>query len=87
MYHETLQVRTEWSIPKEPHSDLLMPLLPYQKEGLGIFCIMLKLCNILRIYYVKGWMLAQEESEAVGGILADEVTTNNIIFFSNRSNI
>jgi len=28
-------VRKEWNTPVEPHSDLLMPLLPYQKEGLG----------------------------------------------------
>ena len=28
-------VRKEWNTPLEPHSDLLMPLLPYQKEGLG----------------------------------------------------
>ena len=28
-------VRKAWSTPKEPPSDLLMPLLPYQKEGLG----------------------------------------------------
>lgn len=28
-------VRKDWNIPVEPHSDLLMPLLPYQKEGLG----------------------------------------------------
>ena len=28
-------VRKEWNQPVEPHDDLLMPLLPYQKEGLG----------------------------------------------------
>jgi DNA repair protein RAD16 len=28
-------VRNEWRTAKDPHSDLLMPLLPYQKEGLG----------------------------------------------------
>jgi DNA repair protein RAD16 len=28
-------VRKTWTQPKEPSSDLLMPLLPYQKEGLG----------------------------------------------------
>ena len=28
-------VRVDWNTPKEPCSDLLMPLLPYQKEGLG----------------------------------------------------
>jgi DNA repair protein RAD16 len=28
-------VRTVWKNPMEPHSDLLLPLLPYQKEGLG----------------------------------------------------
>lgn len=28
-------VRKVWTEPKEPSEDLLMPLLPYQKEGLG----------------------------------------------------
>lgn len=28
-------VRTDWAIVKEPCSDLLLPLLMYQKEGLG----------------------------------------------------
>lgn len=28
-------VRKTWTEKKEPSSDLLMPLLPYQKEGLG----------------------------------------------------
>lgn len=28
-------VRKNWSQPMEPSSNLLMPLLPYQKEGLG----------------------------------------------------
>lgn len=28
-------VRKDWSEEKEPSDDLLMPLLPYQKEGLG----------------------------------------------------
>lgn len=28
-------VRVEWSEAKEPSDQLLMPLLPYQKEGLG----------------------------------------------------
>lgn len=28
-------VRNAWDQPLEPSSDLLMPLLPYQKEGLG----------------------------------------------------
>jgi DNA repair protein RAD16 len=28
-------VRKEWDQPVEPSDDLLMPLLPYQKEGLG----------------------------------------------------
>jgi DNA repair protein RAD16 len=28
-------VRKDWSISVEPSGDLLMPLLPYQKEGLG----------------------------------------------------
>jgi DNA repair protein RAD16 len=28
-------VRKDWNIPAEPSPDLLMPLLPYQKEGLG----------------------------------------------------
>ncbi len=28
-------VRSDWIESVEPHEDLLMPLLPYQKEGLG----------------------------------------------------
>jgi DNA repair protein RAD16 len=28
-------VRKAWDTPKEPPAHLLMPLLPYQKEGLG----------------------------------------------------
>jgi SNF2 family DNA or RNA helicase len=28
-------VRKDWTVPVEPHANLLMPLLPYQKEGLG----------------------------------------------------
>ena len=28
-------VRIDWNTPKEPCSDMLLPLLPYQKEGLG----------------------------------------------------
>ena len=32
------QLATEWSTPREPHSDLLAPMLPYQKEGLGWMC-------------------------------------------------
>jgi hypothetical protein len=47
-------VRKDWNQEMEPTEDLLMPLLPYQKEGLG-------------------WMLHQEQSEAAGGILADEM--------------
>ena len=47
-------VRKAWDQPFEPSGDLLMPLLPYQKEGLG-------------------WMLHQEQNEAHGGILADEM--------------
>ncbi|RNF02954.1 putative DNA repair protein [Trypanosoma rangeli] len=38
----------------EPSSELLRPLLRYQKEGLG-------------------WMIAQEQSDIKGGILADEM--------------
>ena len=53
-------VRKEWAEKLEPCDDLLMPLLPYQKEGLG-------------------WMVAQESSDALGGILADEVTSCVII--------
>ena len=28
-------VRIDWNTPKEPCNDMLLPLLPYQKEGLG----------------------------------------------------
>lgn len=28
-------VRKEWNEPMEPSTNMLMPLLPYQKEGLG----------------------------------------------------
>jgi DNA repair protein RAD16 len=28
-------VRKSWTAPREPSPHLLMPLLPYQKEGLG----------------------------------------------------
>jgi hypothetical protein len=28
-------VRKEWSTAMEPHSDLVLPMLPYQKEGLA----------------------------------------------------
>ena len=28
-------VRKEWDTPMEPSTNMLMPLLPYQKEGLG----------------------------------------------------
>lgn len=28
-------VRKEWSIPMEPPETLVLPILPYQKEGLG----------------------------------------------------
>ncbi|RYG64181.1 hypothetical protein EON64_14500 [archaeon] len=31
-------IRKSWNQPLEPHADLLMPLLPYQKEGLG-WCV------------------------------------------------
>lgn len=28
-------VRKEWDQAMEPHEDLVLPILPYQKEGLG----------------------------------------------------
>lgn len=61
-------VRSAWKHPAEPSTDLLMPLLPYQKEGLGW------------MLNQEGISVAGAEAEGLsgrnitfGGILADEM--------------
>lgn len=76
-------VRSAWNFPAEPSSDLLMPLLPYQKEGLGW---------MLSQEGIK----VKEADEAghvprqitFGGILADEMgmgKVNKILFYNHFS--